>query len=116
MSAHDHAAAHVASFLPLTLENVRREYPNGILHTMPDAEHLADEPHHLHPSFYGCYDWHSAVHGARPVHVLRKRRNLHSRKFMNASATYKKRGQMETETGCGWHTQIFGHILATIYC
>ena len=21
------------------------------------------EPKHLHPAFYGCFDWHSAVHG-----------------------------------------------------
>jgi len=46
----------------LALECVHREYPNKIAHVLQsDADALP--PRKLTPSFYGCYDWHSAVHG-----------------------------------------------------
>jgi hypothetical protein len=46
----------------LALDCVHREYPNKIAHTLhSDAD--ARPPRELTPAFYGCYDWHSAVHG-----------------------------------------------------
>lgn len=46
----------------LALECVHREYPNKIAHVLhSDAD--AKPPRDLTPAFYGCYDWHSAVHG-----------------------------------------------------
>src|SRR5258706_9520670 len=49
------AYAHVA------LRNVTREYPRHVIHLLTaPAGDLA--PRALHPSFYGSYDWHSAVH------------------------------------------------------
>lgn len=49
-------------FARLALECVVREYPNKIAHTLQsDAD--ARPPRELTPAFYGCYDWHSAVHG-----------------------------------------------------
>jgi hypothetical protein len=49
-------------FARLALDCVTREYPNKIAHTMQsDADALP--PRILTPAFYGCYDWHSAVHG-----------------------------------------------------
>jgi hypothetical protein len=51
-----------ARFARLALNCVSREYPNKIAHTMQsDAD--AQPPRVLTPAFYGCYDWHSAVHG-----------------------------------------------------
>jgi hypothetical protein len=51
-----------ARFARLALDCVTREYPNKIAHTMQsDADALP--PRILTPAFYGCYDWHSAVHG-----------------------------------------------------
>jgi len=41
---------------------IDQEYPNKTGHTMADADDLAT-PSTLHPAFYGCLDWHSAVHG-----------------------------------------------------
>ncbi len=46
----------------LALECVHREYPNKIAHVM-DADADALPPRKLTPAFYGCFDWHSAVHG-----------------------------------------------------
>jgi hypothetical protein len=46
----------------LALDCVHREYPNKIAHVMHSDED-ARPPRELTPAFYGCYDWHSAVHG-----------------------------------------------------
>ena len=45
----------------LALGCVRREYPNRIGHLLrSDADVLP--PRRLTPAFFGCFDWHSAVH------------------------------------------------------
>ena len=46
----------------LALDCVHREYPNKIAHVLQSDED-ALPPRKMTPSFYGCYDWHSAVHG-----------------------------------------------------
>ena len=46
----------------LPLECVEKEYPNKLGQTLGSGDDLA-EPKTLHPAFYGCFDWHSAVHG-----------------------------------------------------
>src|ERR1700751_4633517 len=49
-------------FANLALGCVHKEYPNHISHTLnSDADVAA--PRKLTPAFYGCYDWHSSVHG-----------------------------------------------------
>ena len=49
-------------FAELALACVHREYPNKIAHVMRhDGD--AQPPRVLTPAFYGCFDWHSAVHG-----------------------------------------------------
>jgi len=56
----DPAAAE--RFANLALACVHQEYPNKIAHVLQsDAD--AKPPHELTPAFYGCYDWHSSVHG-----------------------------------------------------
>lgn len=52
--------ANVLATLPL--ECVEKEYPNKLGHVLGSGGDLA-EPKALHPAFYGCFDWHSAVHG-----------------------------------------------------
>jgi hypothetical protein len=41
---------------------IDQEYPNKLGQVLGDASYLA-EPSELHPAFYGCFDWHSSVHG-----------------------------------------------------
>jgi hypothetical protein len=60
-------------FARLALDCVHREYPNKIAHVLSsDAD--VRPPRELTPAFYGCYDWHSSVHGhwllARIAHLL----------------------------------------------
>jgi hypothetical protein len=52
-------ASHLAG---LALKCVAREYPNKLDHTINDATEV-QSPRALHPAFYGCFDWHSSVHG-----------------------------------------------------
>ena len=49
-------------FAALALTCVRREYPNKLDHVMNGAAEVKP-PKALHPAFYGCFDWHSSVHG-----------------------------------------------------
>ena len=49
-------------FALLALDCVHREYPNKISHVMNSAGDVA-APSQLTPAFYGCFDWHSSVHG-----------------------------------------------------
>jgi hypothetical protein len=43
------------------LRNIAREYPNHPQYLLESAAD-AKPPHVVHPIFYGCFDWHSAVH------------------------------------------------------
>ncbi|HTW79237.1 MAG TPA: DUF2891 domain-containing protein [Terracidiphilus sp.] len=49
-------------FANLALACVHKEYPNHISHTLNSDADVAP-PRELTPAFYGCYDWHSSVHG-----------------------------------------------------
>jgi hypothetical protein len=55
-------ACDAEHFANLALACVHREYPNKIAHILnSDADALP--PRQLTPAFYGCFDWHSSVHG-----------------------------------------------------
>ena len=49
-------------FAELALDCMHREYPNKLGQVLKDETGLLP-PKTLHPAFYGCFDWHSAVHG-----------------------------------------------------
>ena len=53
---------HAARFARLALDCVHLEYPNKIAHVL-NGDGDARPPRELTPAFYGCYDWHSSVHG-----------------------------------------------------
>src|SRR5438270_6704987 len=55
-------------FAKLALACVGKQYPNKISHVLNSDADVAP-PRKLTPAFYGCYDWHSSVHG----HWLRVR-------------------------------------------
>src|SRR3989454_12044896 len=52
-------ASHFAS---LAMKCIRKEYPNKPDHTINDGDDVRS-PRAMHPAFYGCFDWHSTVHG-----------------------------------------------------
>lgn len=55
-------AAAASRFAKLALACVHREYPNKIAHVL-DGDADVQPPRLLTPVFYGCFDWHSSVHG-----------------------------------------------------
>ncbi len=54
--------AAATRFANLALECVNKEYPNKIAHVL-NGDQDVKPPRALTPAFYGCYDWHSSVHG-----------------------------------------------------
>jgi hypothetical protein len=51
-----------SAFARLALKGIQKEYPNkpaDVLNTAADVKN----PRAVHPAFYGCFDWHSSVHG-----------------------------------------------------
>src|SRR5258706_6092058 len=49
-------------FAGLALSCVHQEYPNKLSHVL-NGDSDVRPPRELTPAFYGCYDWHSSVHG-----------------------------------------------------
>ena len=66
------SAEEAASYAALALAGVHRAYPYQVAHVLDDDGDVAT-PRTAHPVFWGCYDWHSAVHGHwTMVAVLRR--------------------------------------------
>lgn len=84
---HGFDVAAAERFAKLALACVHQEYPNKIAHLMNSDADLAP-PRKLTPAFYGCYDWHSSVHG----HWLLARL---ARTFPNASFTPAARAALK---------------------
>ena len=50
------------AFAKLALTGMNQEYPNKPSNVMVGPQSLKS-PKDMHPAFYGCFDWHSSVHG-----------------------------------------------------
>lgn len=61
-SALSSTDAPLERFASLALQCVHQEYPNKIAHVLSGDQDVAP-PRQLTPVFYGCFDWHSSVHG-----------------------------------------------------
>lgn len=55
-------SAGASHFANLALTCLQQEYPNKLNQSLQDGSMLK-APRVLHPAFYGCFDWHSSVHG-----------------------------------------------------
>lgn len=63
------SANHLAS---LPIKCLQQEYPNKLGQMLVDSTEI-QSPKKLHPAFYGCFDWHSSVHGHWSlVYLLKK--------------------------------------------
>ncbi len=109
-------AESASNFAQITLKCVQKEYPNqpGLI---LNAEADVQAPSRAHPAFYGCYDWHSSVHGhwmlARLLRMFpslpeRDRivkaldANLTARNIQIEAAYFKKPGTQAFERMYGW--------------
>jgi len=70
-------ANHLAT---LPIKCLQQEYPNKLNQLLQDAAEI-QSPKELHPAFYGCFDWHSSVHGHWSlVYLLNQFPDLNNRK------------------------------------
>lgn len=53
----------VLKLAKMPLHCISQEYPNKTGHTFNNINDVSLTPSQLHPVFYGCFDWHSSVHG-----------------------------------------------------
>ncbi len=58
----DTPTSYESVFAKLALSCIHKEYTNKIAHFLASAEDIKS-PRELYPAFYGCFDWHSSVHG-----------------------------------------------------
>lgn len=64
----------------MPLKCINQEYPNKTAHVINNEKDAILTPKELHPSFYGCFDWHSSVHGHwMLVRLLRTVQDLESK-------------------------------------
>ena len=109
-------AESAANFAQITLRCVAKAYPSqpGYVLNAPEDVQLPDV---VHPSFYGCYDWHSSVHGhwmlARllrlfpslpeaPAIIAALDRNLTAENLAVEAAYFAKPGTASFERMYGW--------------
>lgn len=55
-------AGYEVVFSNLALDCIHKEYSNKIAHFINSDDDIKP-PRELYPAFYGCFDWHSSVHG-----------------------------------------------------
>ena len=76
----------------LPLKCLQQEYPNKLGQVLNNNSEVKS-PKNLHPAFYGCFDWHSSVHG----HWLMIRLLKEFPELKNNSAIRKKLNQQLTK-------------------
>ena len=70
-----------ASLSEKPLHCINQEYPNKTAHVINNEIDVKLTPKELHPSFYGCFDWHSSVHGHwMLIRLLKTKPNLANHK------------------------------------
>ena len=108
--------AYSSDFAKLVLKCIGREYPNKLDHCIEDPTQILS-PRSLHPAFYGCFDWHSSVHGHwMLVYLLRRAtplreeqeiraaldQNLTPENILAETAYFKRKGRDSFERTYGW--------------
>ena len=119
-------AAAAERFAALALACVGKEYPNKISHVLNSDADVAP-PRKLTPAFYGCYDWHSSVHGhwllvrlaktfpdapfAKPAReALRKSLTAENLKQEAAYLRGSGRASFERPYGLAWLLQLIAEL------
>jgi len=125
-SAPKFDAAAAERFARLALACVDKEYPNKISHVLNSDADVAP-PRKLTPAFYGCYDWHSSVHGhwllvrlarkfpeapfTKPAReALRKSLTAENLKQEAAYLREKGRANFERPYGLAWLLQLIAEL------
>lgn len=112
--------SYVSNAVRLSLECVDVEHPNHY-----DRFYSSKKPREIHPSFFGCYDWHSSVHGhwamLRALHrapeikesqAIRSTLSRHLKKDLITGelAHFEKEKGFERPYGYGWFLRLVAEI------
>jgi hypothetical protein len=97
-------------FARLALRGIRKEFPNKPADVLNGSKDVLS-PRAAHPAFYGCFDWHSSVHGHwMLVRLLRLFPDLPARKEIRAALGENltaKNLQVEADSFTRPHAQSF---------
>ena len=120
------APATIEPYVRLALDGVRRPYPYHMVHVV-NADADVRPPRETNPAFYGCFDWHSAVHGhwtlVRALHLFpgapwanevreALRQNLTQRNLETEADYFRAPGRegFERPYGLAWLLQLVAEL------
>lgn len=110
-------------FSALALACIQQEFPNKISRTTDNAQDIG-RPRKIFPTFYGCFDWHSAVHGHwllvrllrvgpqnadwRDAAIQKLNENFTEANLAGEVANFSRpaRGSWERPYGLAWYLQL----------
>ncbi len=107
---------NLEKYARLAFEGIEREYPYHLTHVFLEGKEIRS-PKSIHPVFFGCFDWHSSVHGywllAKAISFLEKdsfiescrdvfRRNLIPEKISDETFYLSKNPGFECPYGLAW--------------
>lgn len=96
--------------IDLPIHCINTEYPNKLGQTIGSDDDL-QSPKALHPAFYGCFDWHSSVHGHWSLVSLLKQfpelKNAAEVKQMLLNNISKENIEKEVEYFYGKHNKSY---------
>ncbi|MCP5107811.1 MAG: DUF2891 domain-containing protein [bacterium] len=105
-----------SKFAAMAMKCIQQEYPNKPGHVIVNNKDVLN-PKTLHPAFYGCFDWHSAVHGhwmlirllkifpnLPQAPIIRKtlNRNLTATNILKEAEYFKQKNRKSFERTYGW--------------
>lgn len=114
-------------FAALALTCIHREFPNKISRTTDNAEAIG-RPKVIFPIFYGCFDWHSSVHGHwllvrllrvgpkdapwREEAIAKLNQSFTAEKLAGELANFARpaRGSWERPYGLAWFLQLMQEL------
>lgn len=122
-------AAHASRLVALSIACVGREFPNKPGNVV-DSDQTVRPPRELTPAFFGCFDWHSAVHGhwamlrvlkefpdILEAAAIRAKLNAHlAQEKMAAELLYLKADRnrtFERPYGWGWFLRLTAELAAS---
>ncbi len=103
-------------FASMALRCIEKEFPNKPSNVMDGKQDILG-PQEMHPAFYGCFDWHSSVHGHWMLVRLLKQfpklqqatsvrqalsRNLTSDNLLKETAYFQQKSNKSFERTYGW--------------
>lgn len=105
-----------AKLIEMPMTCVNQEFPNKLNQSLDSLKEIG-RPAELHPAFYGCYDWHSSVHGHWMMLVLSQKfpnlpqkekamklilQNITAEKMAGELAYFQRKSEKSFERTYGW--------------